>query len=319
MRENLRKANPPRKNSRMIIQDLSEEQSKHIESPFPLNNQKNAKRPSRLDLNHNNNFIAKNSPCAPVSSAVSIYKDTDAAMKETDIKEEQPEFENEELDDLAYEDALEYDHRNICYFYFLTLKNNLLLISVFSNINVFEPFCIKLIGFFLNIASFFALNALLFDEEYISSRFESTDATNFGYLLENEFPRCIYASFAAMPITILINYLSNSRKRFETLMKKESDEKEFVVESRKIVNNMKQRIITFFVIDLILMVFFWYYVSTFCAVYRQTQVAWIEGTMITFIFCIVIYSFLYLLVTLMRYIGLKCHLSCFYTLSSYFI
>ena len=250
------------------------------------------------------------------------YRESECMMKETEIEkenEQQPEFENEELDDLAYEDALEYDHRNICYFYFLMLKNNLLLISVFSNINVFEPFCIKLIGFFLNIACFFALNALLFDEEYISSRFESTEPTNFGYLIENEFPRCVYASFAAIPITILINYLSNSRKRFETLMKKETDSKQFIIESRKILKNMKNRIITFFVITLVLMGFFWYYVSTFCSVYRQTQVAWIEGTIITFLFCIVIYAFLYFIVTLMRYIGLKCHFSYLYSLSSYFI
>ena len=113
--------------------------------------------------------------------------------------------------------------------------------------------------------------------------------------------------------------LSNSRKRFETLMKKETDSKQFIIESRKILKNMKNRIITFFVVTLVLMGFFWYYVSTFCSVYRQTQVAWIEGTIITFLFCIVIYAILYFIVTLMRYIGLKCHFSYLYSLSSYFI
>ena len=317
MRENLSKASPPRKKSKMIIKENEEFQN----SPFPLNSQ-SKKSPNKLDLNKNNNYVEKNFPCAPVLSNVMVYRESECMMKETEIEkenEQQPEFENEELDDLAYEDALEYDHRNICYFYFLMLKNNLLLISVFSNINVFEPFCIKLIGFFLNIACFFALNALLFDEEYISSRFESTEPTNFGYLIENEFPRCVYASFAAIPITILINYLSNSRKRFETLMKKETDSKQFIIESRKILKNMKNRIITFFVVTLVLMGFFWYYVSTFCSVYRQTQVAWIEVTIITFLFCIVIYAFLYFIVTLMRYIGLKCHFLCLYSLSSYFI
>lgn len=297
--------------------------SQNFQSPFPLN-QAPKSNLKKLSLNKvisvTNNYVVKDSPCAPISSKVSIYKDTELAMKETEREnEEQPEFENDELDELAYEDALEYDHRNICIFYLLTLRNNLILISVFSNINVFEPFCIKLIGFFLNIASFFALNALLFDEDYIAQRFESTESIGFGYLMENEFPRCIYASFAAIPITFLINYLSNAKKRFDTLMKKEKNDKEFLAESKKIVKNMRQRIIIFFVITVILMGFFWYYVSAFCSVYKQTQVAWIEGTMITLLFCIVIYSFLYFLVALMRYIGLKCHLSCFYTLSSYFI
>ena len=138
-------------------------------------------------------------------------------------------------------------------------------------------------------------------------------------MVENEIPKCIYASLASMLVSILINYLSNSRKRFDTLMKKEKDEKTFLAESKKIIKSMKGKLFTFFIVTIILMGFFWYYVSAFCAVYQKTQTAWIEGTVITFIFSLLLYSFLYLLVVMMRFIGLKCHVSCFYTLSGYFI
>ena len=140
-------------------------------------------------------------------------------------------------------------------------------------------------------------------------------------MIQNELPKCIYASLASLLVSFLINYLANSRKRFETLMKKEKDmdEKTFLFESKKILKSMRMKLFTFFIVSMVLMAFFWYYVSAFCAVYRKTQLAWIEGTIVTFLFCIVLYSFLYLLVTIARYIGLRCHISCFYTLSGYFI
>ena len=241
-----------------------------------------------------------------------------AKINDTESKES-PEFDDEELDDLAYEDALEYDQRSFFRVYCLTLKNNLLLISVFANISVFEPFCIKLIAFFLNIATFFVFNAMFFDEEYITNRYKEDGYTGIGYMIENEIPKCIYASLASILVSILITYLSNSRKRFDTLMKKEKDEKTFLAESKKIIKSMKGKLFTFFIVTIILMGFFWYYVSAFCAVYQKTQTAWIEGTVITFIFSLLLYSFLYLLVVMMRFIGLKCHVSCFYTLSGYFI
>ena len=67
MRENLSKASPPRKKSKMIIEENEEFQN----SPFPLNPQ-SKKSPNKLDLNKNNNYVEKNFPCAPVLSNVMV-------------------------------------------------------------------------------------------------------------------------------------------------------------------------------------------------------------------------------------------------------
>ena len=127
---------------------------------------------------------------------------------------------------------------------------------MFSNINVFEPFCIKLIAFFLNIATYFTLNVMLFDEDYINNRYEVEGSTGFIYVIQNELPKCIYASLAAMLVTVLMNYLSNSKKRFDTLMNKETDDKKFLLESKKIIKSMKEKLIAFFIITVVLMGFF---------------------------------------------------------------
>ena len=97
------------------------------------------------------------------------------------------------------------------------MKNNLIFVSVFANISELEPFCIKLIAFFLNIAAYFVINAILFDEDYISNRYNEEGSTGFIYVLKNEFVKSVYASLASIVVTFLINYVSNSRKRFETM------------------------------------------------------------------------------------------------------
>ena len=43
------------------------------------------------------------------------------------------------------------------------------------------------------------------------------------------------------------------------------------------------KLIIFFVISFLLMLFFWYFISCFCAVYKNTQVILIKDTLISFL------------------------------------
>ena len=176
---------------------------------------------------------------------------------------------------------------------------------MFSNINVFEPFCIKLIAFFLNIATYFTLNVMLFDEDYINNRYEVEGSTGFIYVIQNELPKCIYASLAAMIVTVLMNYLSNSKKRFDTLMNKETDNKKYEGE----INS------------------FFYYNScangvllvlckcVLCGVSKDTERVDRRVDNHIIILLIIIFIFIFHC----NYIGLRCHVAFLYTLSGYFI
>ena len=77
--------------------------------------------------------------------------------------------------------------------------------------------------------------------------------------------------------------------------------------------------IGFFITNIIIMGMFWYYISACCAVYQKTQVPWLEGCLITFVFCVIFQIIYALFITLFRYMGLKCKISCCYTLSTYLL
>ena len=160
---------------------------------------------------------------------------------------------------------------------------------------------------------------MFFTEEYISNRYKEGESSGFMYLIENEVEKSVYASLISLVIGFLINYGTSSRKRFDTLMKKEKDNQKFLSESKKIIISMKKKTIAFIIISLIFLAFFWYYISAFCALYQKSQIPWLESAGITLLFCYILQSFVAFLITLSRYIGLRCHISCLYTLSTYFI
>ena len=65
-------------------------------------------------------------------------------------------------------------------------------------------------------------------------------------------------------------------------MKKEKDIEKFKQKANKIKNCLKLKLIIFLTFSSILMLFFWYFISCFCAVYGNTQHILIEDTFISF-------------------------------------
>ena len=184
---------------------------------------------------------------------------------------------------------------------------------------MFEPTGIKVIAFTLNLSSYLVISALLFDEDYIQDRFKEEDETGFFYLIQNEIPRCIYASLAGTLTSLLILGISNSKKRFKSAIERSKGAQEFIINSKKIIKKLKCRVIAFLIINLIVMCAFWYYAAAFCAVYQKTQIAWIQGSGITIVFCILFQIIYSMFITTLRYMGLKCKISCVYTISTYML
>lgn len=290
--------------------------SSNENSPSPFINKTNPKM-SSLCLSSNNKFISTTRDSQITIPPISLVESKEIIYK-SQFEKQEIEFEDDELNELAYEDAIQYDKRCFCVFYCKLLKSKLFLVSIFEDVSEMEPITLKLIIFILDFMVFFVFNAILFDEEYISKRYNYKGNTGFKYLIENEIPKCVYASLASMIIQFLIDYLANSRKRFETVINKEKNNIKYLKRAKEILKSMKIKLFVFFTLNLILLLAFWYYLSAFCAVYQKTQVPWIEGSIITFVFCMLFYSFLYSFVAISRYIGMKCHISCFYTLSTYF-
>ena len=77
----------------------------------------------------------------------------------------------------------------------------------------------------------------------------------------------------------------------------------------------KIKLIFFFILNFILMIFFWYYVSSFCAVYVGTQYAMITAAIFALFFGIIYQAIFALIITILRHIGLKMNINICYKVS----
>ena len=64
--------------------------------------------------------------------------------------------------------------------------------------------------------------------------------------------------------------------------KKNKDKKDLNKRTKELNNKLNIKFILYFIISFIFLLFFWYYLSMFCAIYRNTQYHLIKDTLISF-------------------------------------
>ena len=172
---------------------------------------------------------------------------------------------------MDYEEAIIYDKRSYIKMYWSSLVDSQIILDTFftdSNLNLF---IIKL-SFFVSIFEInFFLNALFYTDEYISDAYHNNGVLDFVSGL----PKSIYSFLATLLLSNLSKMLSNSKSELMKLMRENYKNKEYLALINAKLKKLKIKLIIYFVIVFILGLFFWYYVSAFCAVYRYSQKYWL--------------------------------------------
>ena len=221
------------------------------------------------------------------------------------IQEPEEDFSDGELNEMEMYDAIIYDKRPFCTFYWQQLQEKQDIINTFINIDVLEPFTIKAICFFLNMGLIFTVNGLLYTEDEISAQFYSEEDNSFLYLLKNELSRVVYASMITIVVEFMIDCLFSSKSRIEILIKREKDQNVFREEIMTIMKTMKIKYIVFLVVNFILMLMFWYYCCAFCNCYPNTAMNWLISSFFTWGIILLFPFLLCLVIAILRYLGLK--------------
>ena len=98
-----------------------------------------------------------------------------------------------------------------------------------------------------------------------------------------QLPIIVYSSFISMFLGGLIQLLGLSNDSIIDF--KQSVEKNNVNEKgEKLIKNLKIKFVIYFILCYILLLFFWYYISMFDAIYRNTQYILLKDTLIGFAF-----------------------------------
>ena len=163
----------------------------------------------------------------------------------------------------------------------------------------------RIIVLLFYIAWYFVFVCLFYTDKYFSKRYLTKQNLDLGYILSHEIGISVLSGLIASIIGFLFDYLLIMKYNFVALIRYENNKNDFFTKLSNQMKNYKIRVFIFFIINIIFMFFFWYYISSFCAVFPKTQWQMIIITIIAFIFGAVFQFIFVLIICGLRYIGLK--------------
>ena len=204
-----------------------------------------------------------------------------------------------ELNSCNYEEAVKIDKRTFIEYYFSLLLSKHLLLFPFHK-NDYNSFIIKLDFFFSSFVLYYSINAMFFNDNTISKIYEEEGSFNFIYHL----PQIIYSSLISNTFHTILKSLSLSERNILDL-KNVKDLKHLDKKSNDIIKNLSLKFSLYFILSSGLLLFCWYYLSCFCAVYKNTQIHLIRDTVISFGLSLIYPLLLFLLPGIFRIPSLK--------------
>ena len=186
-------------------------------------------------------------------------------------------YNDEELNSLEYEIALIADKRTYFQYYWSLIKKKQIILFTFISSNDYNLFHIKICLLLLSFSLYFTINGFFFTDETMNKIYED----NGYYDIIFQLPQILYSTLISTIVNTILKSLSLSEKQM-LIIKKEKNinkAKEVASKTRKY---LKIKIMLFYIIGLLFMCFFWYFISCFCAVYKNTQIILIKDTLMSF-------------------------------------
>ena len=252
-------------------------------------------------------------------------------------------------DHLPYKYGIYYDKRKFLsfYLYLLCLRNPIINLFINSNNNSqnFIPFSVKLIKIIFTGIMILFFNALFINQKYIYNKYNYFDEKfNFKkmlisdtinssekliYSINHSFVNSILSYIIIMIIDSFLNWLFSIRRRVKNLLdeyyeidsgrnstvSRYNKERKNFEKDLLHVSDLKTIYIWITIIFYIFMIIFFIYLVNFCSIYKGVVADLFLGALWTFIIYIFMPFLSTLIISGLRYLGLKVKILFFYNLS----
>ena len=240
----------------------------------------------------------------------------------------EPPNSNIILDNYQYETAIKYDKRDFFRIFFICLlyKENILKLIMFKIPIVMRG--LNLCHFIFIYSSDLAFNTIFYSNEKISEKYHYQGYNLFYFSLVNNIIKNLLSAILSIGVVNLFQFLIDSRIYFENIFRKEEKkmrkDKNYKInketkckilnEIREISSKLKNKIIIFLISEFSLMLFFYYFVTAFCEVYKKTQVSWIIDFLTSYLLSILTEIFLTWILTLFYIVSIRYKIKFVYTI-----
>jgi hypothetical protein len=221
-----------------------------------------------------------------------------------------PQFYECELNLFSFKEALKYDKRTFIQYYISLIKTKHPIYFSFIPIKDYNTIIVKVSLFLLSFIIYFTINNFFFTKSCIHEIYSNQGVYNIG----NYKTQIILSFIISHIIYSIIKYFSLSEKdllkiKYETKLDELTDK----------IDNVKKCLIIkyslFYIFGFGFFIFCWYYLSSFCAVFKNSQKYLIINTIISFSISFIYPFLINIIPSLFRIIALKRNNNCLFNIS----
>ncbi len=223
-----------------------------------------------------------------------------------------------DYDALNYYQALKKDQRKFLNIFKHTVTLKIDILSITLHIGQFEYFPILISTYILSISIDFIINALLFCDEVISSKYKNGGELKFweSWILS------VCSNIISKLFAIIILQFTEYNIKLEIITREVKNKNKTKIKlynySLDVIHKIRKKIYIYFLLQNILMLLFTYYLTIFCALYSESQSALFKnyfiGSFNSLLYSIII-SFI---ITILRIISIVYHKKRWFLISLFF-
>ena len=300
--KNIKIKNPPKKLEKRKTRIETSEDIKNTENNEFINSSNDNRKNKRKSIKRKSKFEKD------------INKKENNMEETQENKQRAKDLDMYELNNLEYDEACELDNRGFCKTYWSVLLREHLVLFTFFTCYDYNLFYIKIERFFVLICTQMTINGLFFIHESMHRKYTQGEDLNFI----EKIPQLLFTLIGAHIIEVILCYFSMTDVHvyeIKSLPKEEKNSEKLL----KIMDRMKRKLVWFFFITFLLFLFYWYFISAFCAVYQNTQIIFLRDSGISILTSFLDPFVIYGVTTILRLISLslccKKKLGCIYKLS----
>ena len=253
--------NPPKKQGDNLIIDKSDKQ---VENSSELGSKVNA-------------------PNSLIDSRNIIKKDEDKNLSMLNKFKENENYifgkkSDMEMNMLPYSEAIRKDTRSFLRFYGSFLKTRELLVCIFINDN--NSFIIKICLLLFVFGTCLGINTFFFKDELLQKIYKEKGNYNITSHISNHIVPIIISTFVASILKSIMFLITFTDVVILEIRENDGVKKEEKINKALIKVTSKSTL--FFIINFILMLIFWVYAGTFCAIFKNTQIFLLVNAGISF-------------------------------------
>ena len=193
------------------------------------------------------------------------------------------------------------------------MKKQLIFFTFLSK-NDYNLKTIKIGLFIISVSLYIIINSFFFIDENMHKIYINHGISNLIYQL----PQILLSSLISIICNLIIKYLALSEKNLLKI-KENNTRSKILNESIYSFKCLRIKFNIFFIVGFTFLSFLWYFISAFCAVYKNTQKIYLKNCIFSFSFSMIYPFILIILPVVLRVYSLKNgNRKCIYIISKVF-